>query len=1418
MADITYTVDGSSPENIPGFEQYSQNDKELINSFEVNNVFDPSKNYIELHIFSLSDELLESDAQYTNYSQLGNAQSTGGGASVLTVDPVYDSRIYGYDLGGVKLLYHFLNDLYTVNNTTTEFFIESISLDRTELRLLPVSLTDSDVVKFTAGIQNKLQVQSYFDGFRLNFSDNDLFIAVNIDTVDLNQGKAVVVKLYEPLPDTYSEKSRLNIVDIISDSVAYIVDSEITMEDVMQPTLRPANFNLDISDESVVPTGYLTYNDLFSYPVTNANSEIYSLFSEKGIDVSVDFTDYNDFVHFSSAEERLNNFKYKLDLITSYSSSLASISSGAAGSRTYFDNLITGIVNNFDHYERFLYYESGSSSWPKSNTTRPYINIPSINPGTFTPNSTVSTWYSSQLTEAIAFDRTNGNSLANAIPSYLKDDDSNVNYITFIYMIGQHFDNLWTFAKAVTDKYDGDNRINHGISKDLVGEALKNFGVKLYTSNKSIEDLFGSLIGQAYQSGSEFITNYVQAYPTGSAVPIQPSGLDNYQKEIQKRIYHNLPLLLKSKGTERGLRALINCFGIPSDILQIKYYGGRNTLERPFFGDYTYYTSSLDKVRLDNTGSIIPGNTLSSNTSNIKRNPKYTDDLHNIEVGFAPSDNVDRYIISQSSATFNIDDYIGDPRNLTTPNYQGLYSIAEGILGNLDRYNLQDYVRLIKFFDNVIFKMVKDFVPARVVADTGIIIKPNLLNRSKAKSVSLTVTRPEHSGSVNTAFIGSGDGGIYYSGSLQASTAYNRQVTTPEGTYWKKDHRQEEAKYDGELGNSELTITDGELGKKNPYLNPIYPTTYYDIGIYYTIPSGLCTISPKPPGFATPGLPVNLATYFTNTNGTTLFSIGTSLTNLAPVTTPDSYTFQGGAGQVFYVRAQDPNSTNPCIKDNTVTLQVCTLSLVNPAPELIVPGDTISFSDYIVDPTGLTNIEYSVNGIVQLGSTYTVPSDAVQQNLNVITLQIKSNQGTCILTKVFNVTSIGVTLTLNDTFVTTAELTMTVTNSSGNATITEKGICWSTSPNPTVNNFKLASNAPIAAPIVQYPFPLSPSTLYYMRGYSSTALGTIYSPQVSTTTRQLGVTTLTLSTVDSYINFIAAATNPATLPLKTIPIQVYSGFLSGGWTTQNVPGINVEFTTTAIPNQTSTKAVSVGNTSPTAANFNNIAVPIYKASRQPNAPYSFIAKATYTQGNSGHDLVIPSTPLSYTVPKIMVGDSFEGGTVFATTQYGNPFNNVSTNYETYTGTTKIMIVSGSDARKNTTPQYLFRGGTNSESTAAAANVSSPYTGWRLPTQTEATYIHNARFYQPGGNWTPVTNWLGAAGTSLSANTNPYTYWSDYWTSTPYTQIGGFKNVTISFHSAGVSGDLSYADAWPGGGSFSEERRVRPIRINTSNVP
>ena len=135
-----------------------------------------------------------------------------------------------------------------------------------------------------------------------------------------------------------------------------------------------------------------------------------SLTNESGSIVSIDHTDLSEFVHFGSAEERLRNFKYKLQLLESYSGSVATLKSQSAnntdvtGSIQHYEGLITGVINNFDHYDRFLYYESGSYSWPKSNSSRPYSLVSSSVAST-------TTWFNSNIASASNFDTSNFNSL-----------------------------------------------------------------------------------------------------------------------------------------------------------------------------------------------------------------------------------------------------------------------------------------------------------------------------------------------------------------------------------------------------------------------------------------------------------------------------------------------------------------------------------------------------------------------------------------------------------------------------------------------------------------------------------------------------------------------------------------------------------------------------------------------------------------------------------------------------------------------------------------------------------------------------------------------------------------------------------------------------------------------------------------------
>lgn len=842
MAKVTYEILDTKINSIPENETYSATDLKLIDNFQVNRTFDYETNFIEAHFYSINNERLYSIYDYNLPIEGNNIDLEDGSAGEIYIKPDELAVQEGFSQVDLKMVFHFLDDLFGDFKAKESFYIQDISSDRTELFLQSKTLDRDEIVNITAGIKEDLTDQGYFEEFWLNFGENDLYIATNIDTLEIDGKTGIVIKLYEPLPSKYNKKATLQLVEKVSDSIAVIIQPEVEDSEVEEfAKLRQANFDVKVEGKDISPTEYFNYNDLFSFNNNNNNRELYSLIKENSVAINIDYSNYDNFINFSSAEERLKNFRYKVTLLETYQSSLDSVNSlssstnTTSGSVSYYENLIEGVVNNFDHYERHLYYSSGSTSWPKSTSLKPYTNYHST-------SSEAVSWYAQQLTSASNYDTSNYDLLSNTLPSYIAEDSNNSNGVLFVHMIGQHFDNLWIYTQAVTDKYDADNRIDVGISKDLVQETLKSFGVKLYNSIESSDNLFKYLIGNTYDSGSynEVVNTFVDV--SDLAADIQPVSRKNYEGEVYKRIYHNLPFLLKTKGTERGLRALINCFGIPSDFLAIKQYGGQVVGENKFIGYENEVTGSVGKIRVETRASGSVGKVLTQDKSIQKKEVDRIQDINRLEVGFSPSDSINNYIISQLASSFNIDDFIGDPRDTNESSYTGLLAQAKDILlGNVDRPQLNDFVRILKFYDNVLFKMVRDFIPAKATVDTGIIIKPHILDRSKAKVPTITATEPNYSGSMETAFTTGSHGGAYYitqieaqgaglfrSSSLEGSTIHNITVQTKSGSLIRPIN-DESPQYNGELSGTEITISTGELNGENVFKKQNPPRLRYQI-------------------------------------------------------------------------------------------------------------------------------------------------------------------------------------------------------------------------------------------------------------------------------------------------------------------------------------------------------------------------------------------------------------------------------------------------------------------------------------------------------------------------------------------------------------------------------------------------------------
>lgn len=714
-------------ENSNTINYFDNNDINLIGIENINNDFNPNTDYIEYIIYDIADNLLFTEYNYNSYKlpsqnyNLNNSQF-----QTIEIDPLSDLQQY-FEVGEFKTQYNFFKQ-WISNPNDLELYIKDISSDRTELKISSIKLTNFN--ELCQNLLNDKNSVQYLKPYLLNFGNNNLKLITNLYW----DGDDLFIKLYKPLENNIDKLESLCIVEEISKSTIFtlLLESEL-IPDVL-PKLKGPNFHIELDVNNTISTQYESNNSLLSnYSGSNINTILNHL-NLAEIEINIDYTNYTNFVRFSSIESRYNNFYDKVKQIEDYNNFItlnsSSLNPNINLSINQYQNNIQDIVSKFDGFENYLYFQSGSYTWPKSNNNLPYI-LES------TGSNNVISWFSSSIDNAIYYDNNNYNKLTNAIPEYILIDSNNNPYINFINMIGHYIDNIWIYIKSITDFYKSNNNLNEGISKDLVFFALQDLGVKLY-NNEEDENLYNYIIGNNNIPSQQLVA------------------------ELYKRIYHNIPLLFKGKGSTKTIQELITVFGLTGSILNVKEYGGNTNTEASLL-DY-----NKNKVKIiDNTiysasyGSILHPHLKLA----VNEYENYKNDDSRIDVAFSPQTQLDLIISSSISSSFNIDEYLGTPDYTITGSYNDLNLIRNTAI-NLNftsSYDIRGFIELCKYFDNTLFKMIGDYVPAKSNLSTGIIIKQQALERTKWKLTSPNVENINNNEiSFNTASFNSEYNNYFY--------------------------------------------------------------------------------------------------------------------------------------------------------------------------------------------------------------------------------------------------------------------------------------------------------------------------------------------------------------------------------------------------------------------------------------------------------------------------------------------------------------------------------------------------------------------------------------------------------------------------------------------------------------------------------
>ncbi len=483
---------------------------------------------------------------------------------------------------------------YLLRTAIESIGVAEISNDFKELRLTKDAIGENDPIGqnvFDGLINDSLSLHQTYDNqiFSLPlivYEAQD--IPKQIINIVNDADDSLCIKLLRPFE---SEPASITVATLMADIRLHTITISPPAPQEPFQWLQP-NFALNYDFAKAEPTVEKTWDDLLGSDTTTSQQLISKYISQsygEGIELNIDYDNYHDFVHFSSAEERLRNFHWKMTKIEEYRSDIADLKALSGGGAQTSGNISTtekkidNLLHGFDGYERHLYYNSGStytdtsnavtyiaSTWPKYNNTKPYCNMSSSHADVKRwYGSTVSTdtYYGGQINSASIYDAYNNDMLIKSLPSFIIQDSQNQQIFTWMHMLGHHYDILFNYVKHLTSIHSREESVNLGTPKDMLYDIANSLGIQLFNGNVS-EDLWMYALG-TNQTGTQLQTGL----GTGSGSLQSFSGKDR-TSEIWNRLINNLPLLMKSKGTERSLRALINCYGIPSSVLRIVEFGG----------------------------------------------------------------------------------------------------------------------------------------------------------------------------------------------------------------------------------------------------------------------------------------------------------------------------------------------------------------------------------------------------------------------------------------------------------------------------------------------------------------------------------------------------------------------------------------------------------------------------------------------------------------------------------------------------------------------------------------------------------------------------------------------------------------------------------------------------------------------------
>jgi len=177
------------------------------------------------------------------------------------------------------------------------------------------------------------------------------------------------------------------------------------------------------------------------------------------------------------------------------------------------------------------------------------IGDPILNQSNIRVSASVNNW----LVSGSVYDNQNQSYIFNLVPSFLIDEEENIDMQLFLLLVARHYDRLRLYSKHLGYMLYSNESESNVAPDDFLNLLAANYGIDIggvYEGSDPVEYFFGENI-----------------FTSSFSEPLQ-----KIRNQIRRNLVNNLMYVIKTKSTRQSINAALKTLALPEDVLSVNEY------------------------------------------------------------------------------------------------------------------------------------------------------------------------------------------------------------------------------------------------------------------------------------------------------------------------------------------------------------------------------------------------------------------------------------------------------------------------------------------------------------------------------------------------------------------------------------------------------------------------------------------------------------------------------------------------------------------------------------------------------------------------------------------------------------------------------------------------------------------------------